>query len=218
MGKKNIWKPLRIAIPQAPPPPSPAESAGPSTQYTRVRTSRDVKRAYYAKQNTRATSSGIYVLTRGRQSLSDSALPIDAGVPHSLSRASSPTPVSSAFLPSSRPSTPGDHLPSQATGWSSDYPSIPDPDAEHAHYRSTRASQWSKWTNIVLPSLIQPYLALCRRTANLASVDRAFSPPCTCNQHRTRQLKVTCVHFDSMCFTSPSNQYHSNCVQKLSRL
>ncbi|KZP06311.1 hypothetical protein FIBSPDRAFT_914718 [Athelia psychrophila] len=71
-----------------------------------------------------------------------------------------------------------------------------DPDAAHEHYRTTRASQWSKWTNVVVPSLIQPYFALCRRTTNLASVDREFTALCTCNKCSSRTLNVTCVYFD----------------------
>lgn len=213
MGKKNFWKELRINIPsttpQPPLQPSPAPSAGPSTQYARVPTSREVKRAYHARQNARATSSGIYVLTGGRQSLSESALPADEATPPiSASWASSPTHASSGYLTPSRPSTPGSPLPTQATGWSSNYPSEVDLDAAHEHYRTTRANQWSKWTNVVVPSLIQPYFALRRRTANLASVDREFTVLCTCNKRSSRTLNVTCVYFDSECFTFPASQYH----------
>ncbi|KZP21347.1 hypothetical protein FIBSPDRAFT_718402, partial [Athelia psychrophila] len=69
----------------------------------------------------------------------------------------------------------------------------PDPDEAHEHYRTTRANQWSKWTKVVVPSLIEPYFALCRRTANLAFVDREFTSICTCNKPPSRTLKVSCI-------------------------
>ncbi|KZP07905.1 hypothetical protein FIBSPDRAFT_674779, partial [Athelia psychrophila] len=74
-----------------------------------------------------------------------------------------------------------------------------------------RANQFIKWTKVVIPSLIQPCLALSRRTETLAAVDRKYSLPCTCDQTNARLLTVTCVYFDSLneiklptCYCTPA--------------
>lgn len=193
MPRTNIWKPLKLAPSRS---VTDLSSPAPSAQYERVRTSREVRQAYNARENARATSSGTYVLSRGRQSISAPDLAQSTNTEASTSRASSPISAFEDLY--SRSSSPPPFSPTKATGWSSDYPTPHDPTAEHAHYQTTRASQWSKWTTVVVPSLVQPYLAICRRTNNLAFIDREYALPCTCNQPRPRILKVTCVYFDRM--------------------
>lgn len=208
MGKKkNIWKRLNLHPSRSShdlsSPSGSGVSPGPSAQYKRVPTSREVRKAYNARQNARATVSGTYVLSRGRRSLSEPDLSLDAHAESSTSRAVSPTSAFQDYLTASRSSSPPLPSPTKATGWSSDYATPQDPTEEHAHYKTTRANQWTKWTTVVIPSLVQHYFALCRRTNNLASVDREFAIPCACTQALGRSLKVTCVYFDRMLLTLP---------------
>lgn len=195
----NIWKPL-VFTPSSgasgsTTPVVPAAGLNP-----RVKTSRQVRRAYHNRQSVASTPSGVYTLTPGQPfpSQPDPADP-DTVDPSAIP-SRSPTPLSTPLRSSSPPE--------DTAGWTSDFPPSPQPTASHEHYKTTRANQWTKWTQVVIPLLVQPYLQLLRRTDSLGSVDRQFSPACTCQQAQSRTLKVTCVHFDCklalrLCMHSP---------------
>lgn len=184
--RKNIWKPIVFANSASPPASLPSVvPPAPGSANVRVRTSRQVRRAYHARQAVASTSSGVYLFTGDPEVLPEAALDhTDPGNP------STPPPDFESFPPSSLPPSDAVH------GWTSDFPSSPHPASGFAHYRSNRANQWTKWTKIVIPQLVQPYLQLLHRSNSLGSVNRQFSPLCTCGQERARTLKVMCIHFD----------------------
>lgn len=185
----NIWKTLNL--PSASSPSLPASPGCPPV-FSRVPTSREVKRAYHARQTVRSTASGVYLLSQGRHTMSESALadhltaPLSSHQSESFSRTPEITRPSSPTIPSET-STPG---------WTSDYPSAPDPDVAHGRYQSTRANQWIKWTTVVLPALIDTFYTLMHTSDNLGNVDRTHTSPCTCSQSQRRTLQIVCVHFD----------------------
>lgn len=195
MPKKNLWKPLKLK------PTAVSDSSSGTTPVVhasvhpepvqRVRTSRDVERALNATQSVGSSSSGVYILSRARYSQSEAVLEGDDPASTPTSQQASP-----GGTPSPRSLSPIYGSPSKVPGFSSDYPEPPQLPPLEGHYRSSRANQWIKWTQIVIPSLIQPYLALTRRTDNLGAVDRTYVSMCTCNQSNARALTVTCVHFD----------------------
>ncbi|KZP30611.1 hypothetical protein FIBSPDRAFT_945951 [Athelia psychrophila] len=103
-NKKNIWKAIRLqpshsSAELSSPPTNSASSAPVAAQYERVRTTRDVRRAYNTRQNVMATSTGTYALSHARRSLSAPNLVPDEGLASSVSHTS--TPVLSARLTTS---------------------------------------------------------------------------------------------------------------------
>lgn len=67
------------------------------------------------------------------------------------------------------------------------------PSRNHAKKRR----QWEKWMYDRLPSLVEPYLSILRRTHNLRnSISSPPPPECTCHLVTSRKLKVICVYFD----------------------
>lgn len=195
MGNKNLWKPLKLkpSVSRANHSATPASgSAGPTIQeHQRVPTSRDVRRAFNARQTAGSTPSGVYVFSGGRYSQSEPVL-----LPHDHASISPSQEVTPVGTPSPRASSPAYDSPSMNPGFSSDYPESSQTDSRLAHYRSSRVNQWTKWSQVVIPSLIQPYLALTRRTENLGAVDRKYLVECTCGRASSRTLTVTCIHFD----------------------
>lgn len=189
MPSRNLWK--KLNLPSNSSPSLPASRDAPPV-FSRVRTSQDVKRAYNKRQTVRSTASGVYVLSQGRHAMSESALADQQSRPSSPDRSES----CSRTPEMTQPSSPVLRAESSTSGWTSDYPSVPDPDVVHARYRSTRANQWLKWTTVVLPDLMDPYYTLLHTTDNLANVDRAHTCPCTCRRAQLRTLQVVCVHFD----------------------
>lgn len=201
MGKKNPFKSLSLrptpSSPNLSTPPATVPSAIHTVTHERLLTSRDVQQAYRRRQNVRSTGSGVYSLSRGRHAQSESALPNPDATGPSTSRQSSCDRSSPERGPSQRSSSPQYGASSPGGGWSSDYHHVSQPESNHAHCRSTRSNQFIKWTKVVIPSLIQPYLALSRRTENLGDVDRQFSSACSCKHTNARALSITCVYFDS---------------------
>lgn len=187
--KANIWRPIQFN--NGPPQPVASTSVlppHPGPQNPRVRTTRQVKRAYHAHQAVASTSLGTYIFTGQPDVTPEPVL-------HAVGRLSpsTPRPTSPSYSERLPPSSPP---PNNGHGWSSDFPPSPMPGSGFARYRSTRANQWIKWTEVVIPQLVQPYLQLLHRSHSLGSVNRQFSPTCTCEQERARTLKVMCVHFD----------------------
>lgn len=188
--KANIWRPIIFANdaghPERGAPVLPIPTGPPNP---RVLTSRQVKRAYRARGAINSTPTGVYVLTGGPSRVPDgqqSGDPTQPG-PSTLRETSDLDPSLS-----SRDSSPLN----DASGWASDFPPSPQPTSNPAHSRNTRANQYTKWTKIVIPQLVQPYLELIRRSDSLGSVDRQFSSLCVCGQVKARELKVTCIYFD----------------------
>lgn len=190
MPSKNIWKKLNLG-PTTTSTPTPP-SHGTPEQYHRVQTTWDVKRVYQSRAPIRSTASGVYVLSAGRHAISEPALVDHDPLPPSEPRDTSPTPS----ITDVRGQVPPSRSRSPTAGWSSDYLQSPDPASEHAHYQSTRANQWTKWTKVVIPSLVETYFRLMHRTEQLGIVDRGHVSPCTCMQAQARSLNVTCVYFD----------------------
>lgn len=192
--KNNIWKPLNFGNPGAHiATTSSAVPLLPGPLNPRVRTSREVKRAYQARRAITSTATGAYVLT-GRPAFAPESQQDDPDPSGSSTlRPTSPLEPSR----SSRSSSPID-----TPGWTSEFPPSPQPTSNFAHSRTTRANQWTKWTQVVIPQLVQPYLDLLHRSDSLSSVNRQFSSLCSCGQSRARTLKVTCVYFDCKSFFS----------------
>lgn len=199
--KSNVWKLLPFAIAPTPPEGSTSASPVPSNQPNgRVRTSRQVKRAYQARQALASTPSGVYLFNRDPPLVPESGL--DTADPGSPSTSHPTSPHNSSRYPRSSPPLNDGH------GWTSDYPGSPQPTSGFAHYRSNRANQWRKWTDVIIPQLVQPYLQLLHRSDSLSSVDRQFSPLCTCGHDRARTLKVMCIHFDCEYMVLVRLRYH----------
>lgn len=176
---------------------STSESSAHPHEYARVKTSRQVKRAYHARQPVRSTPSGVYVLSQGRNALSESALSESALSEQDPQPAPTDFWVDPTHIPvNDAPSSPGSLPETPTAGWTSDYPSFPDPEAARASNRSKRYNQWTKWQNVILPALVDPYQALLHTTDNLCNINRGHSSLCTCSQTQQRTLNVVCVHFD----------------------
>ena len=75
-------------------------------------------------------------------------------------------------------------------------------EAHRAQEHAKKERQVRRWTNEVLPSLLQPFLHLLRTTQSLRSVERAFTPMCQCSREGVRTLTVVCVFFDRACLMS----------------
>lgn len=201
----NQWKALALG-PRLDNPPATTSTTsrltqGGSSQHTRVPTSRDIRKAYSRRQPVTSTSTGVYTFNTNVQSASTTIH--DQQGPGSSSIGASSTRASSPELSQTRSSSPTGENDSTTQGWSSDYPdpSRPaSPSMSSTPRISISATQWTKWTKIVIPSLTHPYFALMRRTESLGCVDRSYSPICTCHRTNTRMLNVTCVFFDCMCY------------------
>jgi hypothetical protein len=61
-----------------------------------------------------------------------------------------------------------------------------------------RARQWARWRDVVIPSLIDPYLEYL--AASKKQTQGRSGLPCECSTRR--KLQVSCVSLDSMCSTS----------------
>lgn len=197
MPNRNIFKKLNIPPLSSPSLPVPTD---PHADHIRVRTSREVQRSYRARQAVRSTATGLYVLSQGRNALSESALAVQ-------DPQQGPQESSGLLIPAQGcdpPSSPGSLAETSTAGWTSDYPYVPDPETVRARHRSQRANQATKWKTVVLPALIDPYYTLLQTTDNLADIDRRRSDPCTCSQTHGRALKVVCVHFDGKFFAFTS--------------
>jgi hypothetical protein len=70
-------------------------------------------------------------------------------------------------------------------------------DTQNEGQRRKRETQWRKWINEVIPSMLAPHLRLLRESASLRSISRSGSDNCTCGHVGSRHLQVVCVHFES---------------------
>lgn len=64
--------------------------------------------------------------------------------------------------------------------------------------RHKRQTQWRRWMDEVIPSLLCPHLSLLRKLASLRSISQSDSFNCMCGKASARHLKVVCVHFEGM--------------------
>ncbi|KAF7965169.1 hypothetical protein HWV62_45272 [Athelia sp. TMB] len=152
---------------------SAARASAPS-QHTRVPTSWELKRARGRRNAVVSTPTGVYTFTQNKTT-SDTAL-------GSGDISSPPSPGSSSQDLPTDPSTPS-RYDSSTAGWSSDFHDPSTPRRSSVRPVTLHTSQWSKWTKIVIPSLIVPYRALMRRTHSLAEVDLLTEialPICQC--------------------------------------
>lgn len=196
----NPWKAIsfgpRLDIPPVPRSASSLTAGAGTAHHARVPTTRDVKNAYRRRQNLTSTATGVYTIHPNPAS--GSSLAHD--MPAFFARDSSPARAPSPDLSSTRCSSPQTwERESSTPGWSSDYPDPASPSTSGGVTVSTSLTQWTKWTNIIIPALIGPYLALMRRTDSLGNIDRLYSPVCICQRTNARVLIVTCVYFDGVC-------------------
>lgn len=71
------------------------------------------------------------------------------------------------------------------------------PDANRLRAKTKKERQWLKWSNEIIPSLLQPYLNYLRSTQSLREPppdDAELEIICTCGKETS--LKVTCVYFE----------------------
>lgn len=200
-SKKNQLKPINFG-PRLDIPPEAASTTSCLTQErlsqpTRVLTGRAIKNAYNQRQPLTSTSTGVY--TGG--DIPKSASPLTQNLPGQGSSpvGASSTRTSSPELSQTRASSPPGHNDPSIQGWSSDYPDPCSPTESPIPKNSTSATQWTKWTNTVIPSLTGLYFDLMLRTESLGSVNRSYAPICTCHRKNARTLNVTCVYFDCTC-------------------
>jgi hypothetical protein len=75
-----------------------------------------------------------------------------------------------------------------------------DDDAAREKRALKRERQWRKWSEDVIPALLQPYMALLRETEGLRDINsKRQADGCTgCSVGRL--LEVTCVYFESKIF------------------
>lgn len=62
--------------------------------------------------------------------------------------------------------------------------------------RLKKQKQWLRWTNEVIPSLVQPHLHLLRISESLRSTPQYENPLSRCDSD-VRNLKIVCVYLDS---------------------
>lgn len=83
----------------------------------------------------------------------------------------------------------------------------PQMESQNEDQRLKRQTQWGRWMNEVIPSLLRPHLSLLRKSASLRSISRSESFNCTCGKTGARHLKVVCVHFEGMFSFLAGSQY-----------
>lgn len=69
-------------------------------------------------------------------------------------------------------------------------------DLQCQHLRPKKQKQWSRWTNEVIPSLVQPYLHLLRISESMQSIPHSGDTSCHCNSS-VHHLKIVCVYLES---------------------
>lgn len=200
MSRKNARKAIsfgpRLDSPNATPSTSRTTQAD-SSRHQRVPTTKDVKKAYRRRQAVSSTASGVYIIHAN--SASDITPSQDEPGRGSSAIDASPARASSPEFSSARSSSPPTRNDGFSTpGWSTDYPDPSSPPESPGPVISDSSTQWTTWTKTVIPALIRPYLELMHRTKSLASIDRHYSPSCTCRQSNVRALNVTCVYFDGV--------------------
>ena len=82
--------------------------------------------------------------------------------------------------------------------------SVEDIELRRQHQRQKRVRHWSKWTQTVIPALLEPYLEFLRVSDSLCIPQRL--PPngmdaCLCT--KVTKLAIICVFLESMCSQIP---------------
>ena len=70
-------------------------------------------------------------------------------------------------------------------------------ESEGSKHKEKRERQRQRWVNDVIPTLIQPYLELLRRTENLRYPSTAQKNKVLCSCELKRRHTVICIRFDS---------------------
>ena len=66
----------------------------------------------------------------------------------------------------------------------------------HQRQRHKKQKQWLRWTNEVIPSLVQPYVHHLRISESLRSIPQYENTVSRCNSG-VRHLKIVCIYLDS---------------------
>jgi hypothetical protein len=66
----------------------------------------------------------------------------------------------------------------------------------HQRQRHKKQKQWLRWTNEVIPSLVQPYIHHLRISESLRSIPQYENTVSRCNSG-VRHLKIVCIYLDS---------------------
>ena len=72
-----------------------------------------------------------------------------------------------------------------------------DPELWQQHQQQKREQQWAKWTNEIIPSLIQPYLWILHESNNLSHLNHHLNTTLSaCSCQRQASVNVTGVFFE----------------------
>lgn len=174
------WKPVKLNLPLR-----QTRSLSPKkpTHLEPLRTSHQVRAAYLRRQDMISTPTGVFTFQRGRAQ-------------HDLPRTSTSSPQPSPDTPHYQPEQSPDI--GSEPGWSSTFTDHLDlPTSDTVSKISKAQKQWIKWTSVIVPSPVQPYLRLLRITNSLRDLHHDQVIDCTCGRLNLRQMTVTCLHFDS---------------------
>ena len=73
-----------------------------------------------------------------------------------------------------------------------------DDDIESLEKRSNKKmQQWKKWTEVIIPAMLQPYMALMHKTDSLRNIENCRKSPFCNGCNNGRILNVTCIYFNS---------------------
>ena len=111
------------------------------------------------------------------------------------------TPDDSNINPSPDPAD-SSHIPTSDFDFMTDILITDPPETEEMRQERLRLKkrrQWVRWTQEVIPSLLQPHLRLLHKSNSLCNVSRLSTYQCTCGGSSSRSLTVVCVFFESTC-------------------
>ena len=57
--------------------------------------------------------------------------------------------------------------------------------------------QWKRWTEIVIPEMLQPYMTLLHETDSLRNLETTRKTPSCNGCDKGRMLNVICIYFNS---------------------
>ena len=73
-----------------------------------------------------------------------------------------------------------------------------DDDIESLEKRSNKKmQQWKKWTEVIIPAMLQPYMALMHETNSLRNIENCRKSSFCNGCNNGRMLNVVCVYFNS---------------------
>ncbi len=60
-----------------------------------------------------------------------------------------------------------------------------------------KMQQWKKWTEVIIPAMLQPYMALMHETDSLRNIENCRKSSFCDGCNNGRMLNVTCIYFNS---------------------